>query len=606
MTRRRHVLVLTLAFAAASAVPAQAGERCVGHSPGCSPTLQGALDAAHAGDTIHIGPGRFAGGATITKSVTLGGAGRHRTRLAGGGPVLTIGEIFDATPPTVGIRDLTITGGRTTSSPQSDAFFGRPGVFALGGGIEIPPGPQLDEPGRFVPGANVTLTRVAVTGNRVFATASLPGGEDCGGTNCEFALAAGGGIENSGNLAIVDSSISGNHVGALSGPGASASDAQGGGVQSSQGTLTIVRSRIDDNDALAGARIGRFADGGGIFSAQSPTFIRDSEVAGNRSQVAAALPAGVEVVALAGGIRLTDQVPTARISHTRITGNATGLTNTIGDVLTFSGGLHVDSGDDFAITDSLIAGNRVRAERLAGTSGYTHADGGGGLLFGRMTRTRVVGNRVSAHSPAGVVEAMAGGTWSLFGDVTESLVAGNRVRAASEHGDAFALGAGLVADHDPSHPDQDGVSLTRSAVSGNVGVADGHTATGRGGGIYDAVFPEGPFGAPVSLTDSAVSHNALLGGTREGGGVYLCGQALSRTRSAIAGNLPDQLFSCPATASRAAEEGERGDSNPRPPGPQPGALPAELRPPRRPARHIVRAFGRCGHAVRAVANRRMR
>src|SRR6266480_3951296 len=26
-------------------------------------------------------------------------------------------------------------------------------------------------------------------------------------------------------------------------------------------------------------------------------------------------------------------------------------------------------------------------------------------------------------------------------------------------------------------------------------------------------------------------------------------------------------------------EGERGDSNPRPPGPQPGALPAELRPP---------------------------
>src|SRR3954454_21083199 len=30
-----------------------------------------------------------------------------------------------------------------------------------------------------------------------------------------------------------------------------------------------------------------------------------------------------------------------------------------------------------------------------------------------------------------------------------------------------------------------------------------------------------------------------------------------------------------------AREGERRDSNPRPPGPQPGALPAELRPPRR-------------------------
>ncbi len=31
---------------------------------------------------------------------------------------------------------------------------------------------------------------------------------------------------------------------------------------------------------------------------------------------------------------------------------------------------------------------------------------------------------------------------------------------------------------------------------------------------------------------------------------------------------------------RGTNEGERGDSNPRPPGPQPGALPAELRPPR--------------------------
>ncbi len=89
------------------------------------------------------------------------------------------------------------------------------------------------------------------------------------------------------------------------------------------------------------------------------------------------------------------------------------------------------------------------------------------------------------------------------------------MRAASEHGDVFALGAGMVADHDPAHPDQDCLSLTRSAVSGNVGVADGHTAIGRGGGIYDAVFPEGPFGAPLSLTDSAVTHNALLGGIRD-------------------------------------------------------------------------------------------
>src|SRR5262245_34562930 len=38
---------------------------------------------------------------------------------------------------------------------------------------------------------------------------------------------------------------------------------------------------------------------------------------------------------------------------------------------------------------------------------------------------------------------------------------------------------------------------------------------------------------------------------------------------------------------RGATEGGRGDSNPRPPGPQPGALPTELLPPR--AEHRIRA-----------------
>jgi hypothetical protein len=76
------------------------------------------------------------------------------------------------------------------------------------------------------------------------------------------------------------------------------------------------------------------------------------------------------------------------------------------------------------------------------------------------------------------------------------------------------------------------------------------------------VFPAGPFGAPVSLTDSAVTHNVLVGGTPEGGGVYLCGEPLSRTRSTIAGNLPDQVFNCPAAASRAAKKVSEGTRTP--------------------------------------------
>ena len=56
------------------------------------PTIQAAVDAAHDGDTIEIGPGVFAGGITITKSISLVGSGAGETIVRGGGPVITIGQ----------------------------------------------------------------------------------------------------------------------------------------------------------------------------------------------------------------------------------------------------------------------------------------------------------------------------------------------------------------------------------------------------------------------------------------------------------------------------------------------------------------------------------
>src|SRR3954452_2092635 len=317
MARRTQVLALTAACVTASALAAgsaSAAERCVGTSPGCDATLQGALDAAADGDTIRIKPGTFAGGATVTKSVVLAGAGQDATVLKGGGPVLTIGELFDETPPTVTVKDLTLTGGRTTSSPQSREFFDQGGVFALGGGIEIPPG-SLEQGSGLAPGATVTVLRALITGNRVAPTSTVASGLDCGGTECPFALAAGGGIDSWGNLTVADSVISANRAGALSGPASLASDVEAGGIHSLIGTLDVRRSRIAGNQALAAAPNGRFADTGGIFAIDTPFTLRDSEVTGNRAQLAAGLPDGIESeqLAIAGGVHIADQVPTAEI-----------------------------------------------------------------------------------------------------------------------------------------------------------------------------------------------------------------------------------------------------------------------------------------------------
>ena len=61
-------------FGSASAL---AATRCVGHGAGCHRTLQAALDASRDGDTIKVSAGTFAGGVTITKSVSVVGAGRR-------------------------------------------------------------------------------------------------------------------------------------------------------------------------------------------------------------------------------------------------------------------------------------------------------------------------------------------------------------------------------------------------------------------------------------------------------------------------------------------------------------------------------------------------
>ena len=77
-------LALALALVA-GAGSASAESLVVG--PGES--IQKAINAAHSGDVIRIGPGTFAGGVTIDKSVEMVGSGAGKTIIKGGGPVLT-------------------------------------------------------------------------------------------------------------------------------------------------------------------------------------------------------------------------------------------------------------------------------------------------------------------------------------------------------------------------------------------------------------------------------------------------------------------------------------------------------------------------------------
>ena len=534
----RHAIAVLLGAvilvpAGVAAAKAPAGTLCVGSTPGCYSTIQAAVDAAHQGDTITVEPGTFAGGVTIDVSVRLVGAGAGGTIISGGGPVLTIGEFGASAEPTVSIDGVTITGGITRSSPESVPFTGQEGVFAAGGGVEIPPNAD------FSGGATVTIADSVITGNRVAPSDTAPFGPPCPGGPCPFAFAGGGGIDSWGTLTLRSTTVSDNLVGSASGLSTLASDADGGAITSFLGPLTIEGSFIHGNRASATGANARFAEGGAISASDGTLRISSSSVTDNVAALEASLPNSVELLANGGGIHLSGDVRRAGISDSTISGNSVRMTNAVGDAEAFSGGVHVNLGTAFTMSNSVVSDNSVSSATLAGSSGNAEGDSGAGEMLGTISNTRLTDNTVTVTSSAGDATAFAGAIID-FGSITNSLISDNHVHASSPSGTAFAAGGAIVVD-------EAGLTFRNSEVSGNTIDANGAGGTVQGGGIFDAPIDDGPPGGPLTLVDSEVTDNALTGSgaiTRQGGGLYIQNLPLTLRHSVIAGNSPDQCFGC--------------------------------------------------------------
>jgi len=532
----RNVIALlvpaTAVLLVVGAGPASAGTLRVCPS-GCPYTqLAPALAAAHDNDTIKIGAGTYDGGVTVDVSVKLVGAGANSTVISGGGPVVTIGEFGASSEPTVSIDGVTITHGVTRSSPESTPFTGQEGVFAAGGGVEIPPNED------FSGGARVTISNSVITGNRVAPSDTVPTDLDCPAGPCPFAAAAGGGIDSWGTLTLSNTTVTGNRVGSASGLSTPASDANGGAITSFLGPLTISGSVIHGNRATATGPNARFAEGGAIAASGGTLKITDSSITANRAALAASFPDSVDMLANGGAIHLGD-VSTARIGSTTISGNAVRMTNSVGDAEAFSGAVHVNLGTDFTMTGSVVAGNRVNSATLAGSSGDAEGDSGAGELHGTINSTRFTGNTVTVTSAAGNATAFAGALMD-FGSITTSSISDNHVRASSPSGTVFAAGGGIVVD-------EGGLTLRTSQVNGNTVGADGASGSAQGGGILDAAIADGPPGGPLTLSNTGVTGNTLSGGPGillQGGGLYIQNQPLTLNHSPIANNSPDQCFGC--------------------------------------------------------------
>ena len=276
----------------------------------------------------------------------------------------------------------------------------------------------------------------------------------------------------------------------------------------------------------------------------------DTVVVGNRATLAAALPAGVGLLAIAGAIHLSDQVPTGRISNSAIVGNTTGMTNSVGNATAFSGGLHVDEGVDLQLRGSAITSNHVFSATLGSSPGDAEADSGAGEIAGTLSGDRLTRNTVSAISAHGHVDALAGAA-ILGGTFSAGEVGNNRVRAIAPHGTVTAEGGGFTAG------DQ-GLALRASTVHANsVNAVGSDGSTARGGGIADFAIPNGSSrGFPSARFD-----------TRHGQrGDRKRGRPPARRRSRRPGrgthahpqpdvhNRPDQCVGLPVTSRRISQD----------------------------------------------------
>ena len=484
--------------------------RCVdpgglGSNPACAvyyASVQAAITAAAAGDTIRVATGDYHGTITLDKSVVLEGGwnntftardwNAYPTTLDGqrAGSVI---QVTGGISPT--IEGFVITGGDASS------FLG------WGGGIDIYGG---------IDGGGLTIVRHNVITNNIACTNS----------SCQ---ALGGGITAYHTAALIESNtVISNAAGA-----GSVGYGYGGGVYVGwMATATLTGNLILSNTGVFSTSTGNYGDGGGVYvdTSAHEVVVRDNEVRGN--------VAAVKGPGRGGGIFASGD-----LYANRVLSNTAGLNGAgwgggvygaqwsrahrctiVDNTATRGGGVYLSAISHTELRDSLIARN------LAINLGLTPLSTGGGGIASEDDMATIASNQIISNTAFPWEFGAGGGVLLLDGDqysLQDNLIRDNSawlgggIHAASVTGSiarnqvvsniAVASGGGFYLFTAASP------ALDSNLVISNTALGDFFNPGFGGAGLFIHIGS----GVPVTLTNNIIARNQLVDSSWHGAGIYL-------------------------------------------------------------------------------------